>query len=618
MTVDPFNIEGEQLKWFELAPPDLSPLQDFGNLISDGLRMVKAQLELVRTANEAIALLVTSTADLQIQALNAAITAMVNAVDAILAQLVGSLGVYVLPIPPPKKGLYRLIAKLPGDSSEETNLVRFPANSVMARGTPEEQAALRRSAVWTQVLNPTDLFSGGNAYFIKTLAESLFDAEDPNRPKFGASSNWAYAILLAGASDMPSLVQLLGFLQGLVDGGSNANQVGVSQNLGSLVPQGVRVTPSAEGSAAIVEWDLVPVSQVLDSYDQATVEAVSYAIIRSTGMEARTATKVNDLFATNALVSDLTGSYGAKVLAVKTYDGVVTRYLDTSPLETGVTYYYHVAFATQIRPAGPGAREAFLNFFEGGNTRDAQRIDSEPKVLGYDLLSGCIQYRKPTSRAEHCTASLGKAPDWLKSPSIGLSIPAIGNFIDLIREYLRKFTSTTGNITAQNTAFIQFLNREIARYTALVASIERRIQQVISVFAVPSVGIHATLRYGHGGVSSFLTNVTESFEDPTDGNRPQFTNGDEFVSGLVFLAVGPDLAPIKAALEIFKLLFNPDRAADPVLAGVQSINTQLASLEASLLLELEGETLRRATSPVTFNEDMTPRGDGQGDSTCDP
>ena len=607
----------EKFKWGAIEPPAVNGLQDAGTAIAGFLQLVKAELELAKLSIQAAALLTLGVQDAKVLAANAAIGALISAVNEGLTQLLGSTGLYLLPVPPPKKGLYRFVAQAVDEGEEASNTIEFPANSVLSRGTPEQQEALRNSALWTQLLNPTDLFSGGNAYFLKALSESLFDARDTNRPRFPASSYWAYGLLLAGSSDLTSLVELLGFMQRLFGGRTNANQVGVSQGLGSIVPQGVTVTPSSLGTDAIVSWDLVPVNQVLSSYDQATVEAVEYAVIRSTGLEARTVGHVYDLFASNELKAGMEGSYGSKILAVKSYDGIVTRYIDTSTLEDGVTYYYHLAFSTQIRPPGPDALEILKRTFSGANTPTSRRIDSEPKVLGFDLLSSAARYRKPARREDHCVSSLGKAPDWIRTPTAGM-VPAINGFVDDLQEYLRKLQNTVSNVSNQNSAIVALLNKEIAKYEALSNSITQRIQQITTVFTAPSAGIYGTFRYGSGGTSSFLTDVVRAFEDSTDTNRPPFTNGDEFVSGVAIVAVSPSEASVLAAWNLLRLLFAPTDATDPALVGIRSINTQLAQVEADLVSQITGGTNNPLNPSVTFNEDMTPRGAGEGDSTCDP
>jgi hypothetical protein len=611
---DPFNLGAEQLKWRSLAVPDLNPVFDVATSVATFLETVRASLELAKVALQGYALLITNIEDLRVQALNQAIRSAIAAITGILDQLLGSSAVYLLPVSIPKKGLYQLGRIINNSSNEGSNIIEFPANSVTARGTPAENAALKKSAIWTQLLNPTDLFTGGNAYFVKSVSESLFDPEDQNRPKFETNHNWAYATGVIGASDVTSIIQLLGFLQSLVDGGRGG--VGISGDVGDLVPTGVRVRPSGRQGAVIVEWDLVPLLKRLDSYDQSTIEPLTYAIIRSTSLESRTARRVLDLFPTKDITEGMTGIYGAEVLAVKTYDGVVTQYLDTSTHEVGVTYYYHVAFSTQIRPPSEGARESFIQTLHG-RSREAAQLAQAPTVLGYDALSSPGVYRKTARNVEDWVGS-GKDPTWIKTPSIGGIIPPLGNFIDLIEAYLGKFTSTLGNITQGNTELINLLNREIARYAALATTIQQRVRQIASVFATPNAGIYCTVRFGNGNATSFLANLVGAFDELEDPKRPPFDTGDEFVAGFVLLAAGPSLAPIEAAYNLFKALFDPDNTVNPILEGIQSVNTELRTLEASLLLDIEGGTLKGDVDLITFNEDMTTRKTGEGDSTCDP
>lgn len=608
-----------EFKWYELEPPATgNPLQALGTSVSDGLSVARTAIEVARAAAQAEALLVSSTEDLVVAAANAGVQAIVSAINTVLDQVLSGAGLYILPIPIPKKGLYKFIANVSDGGDLEADAVSFPMNNIMAGATEAQKAMFRKSALLTQLLNPTDLFSGGNAYFLKTLTESIFDGNDPNRPKFEPSTSWAYGLFLAGASDLTSIIELAGFLQRLIGGLVGANYVGPTAGIGNLVPRGVRVSPSGYGAASIVEWDLVTVQQHLNSYDQATVQAYEYAIIRSTELGARTATSVFDLFATKNLTEGLSGNFGSKVLAIKRYDGVVTRYIDQEALNFDQPYYYHVAFATKLRPPIPGATEIISRTFGITDSPDTQDNGGQEKDLGYDLLSSAVEYRRPVRREEHAISRSGKSPDWIKTPSVAGSFHAVTRFTDLIQQYLNKFKGTVGNLSSQNAQFIEFLDREILRYSQLAAEIEQRIQQIESVFKVPSAGLYATFRYGVGPIGGFLADLTDAFENTTDSNRPPFTNGDEFVTGLVVLALGPDPIPVMTAYEFLKTLFSGIGGADPALAGIQSINTTLATVEANLVARITGGTNSTDNPSNTFNADMTPRTAGSGDSTCDP
>lgn len=606
-------------KWYAVEPPaGGNSLQDLGTAVSSGLALARAAIEEARVAAQAQALLNSSTEDLVVTAANTAVQLVIDTINTVLDKLLTGTGLYLLPIPPPKKGLYRFIADVADAGNVEENAVDFPVNNVMASATPAQQEMMRKSALLTQLLNPGDLFSGGNAYFVKTLTEAIFDPNDPNRPQFEPSSSWAYGLFVAGASDLTSIIELAGFLQNLIGGFIGANFVGPAAGIGNLVPRGVRVSPSAYGAAAVVEWDLVTVQQHLDSYDQATIQAVKYAIIRSTDLGARTATTVRDLFGTNRLSTGLRGNYGSEVLAIRRYDGIVTQYIDQDTLDPNQTYYYHVAFSTCIRPAQPGATQSLRSAFNRGETPDSQDRSDEPRDLGFNLVSSAVEYRKPRRREDHLISRSGKFPDWIRTPSVAGSFYAVTEFVDLIRQYLNKFKNTVGNLASQNSQLVEFFDREVLRYSRLATDIEQRLRQIESVFAVPSAGLYATFRYGTGTIGGFLADLTDAFENTQDTEKPPFNNGDEFVTGLVLLAIGPDPAPVLAAYEFLKLLFEGTDNSDPALAGIQSINTALAEVEAGLVARITGGTNAVSNPSNVFNEDMSPRPVGSGDSTCDP
>jgi hypothetical protein len=501
------------------------------------------------------------------------------------------------------------------DSEEaaSTNIIEYPVNNVIAGGSAADQATLRDSTLLEQILRPESGSVGGNAYFLKTVAESIFDRGDHNKPVFSSGSYWAYSVMIAGAGDASSILDAARFFQGLIGGSGDANQVSPGRGLSDLVPRGVRATPSGQGGFAVVSWDLVPVTSILRSYDQSQVVADKYAIIRSTGLDAKTATHVTDLFSTRELTEGLNGRSGAKVLAVKEYDGVVTRYLDESPVERGVTYYYHVAFSTKVNPSLAPINAATPDDADlpGGG-------EAQTEEVGFNLLSSAVTFQKPVTRAGYGGAGTGQAPDWMRTPSVAAMVPSLERLIDKIQEYLRKFGNTVNNVSTQNDQFIRYLNNAVSRLAREAADLQGKISGINSAFGAPASGVYGTFRYGSGGVSSVLADMTRAFEDNADPNQPPFLDDQSYVTGVVILATGPDPAPILAFWNLLQLLLAPVSNTDPALLGIQSINTQLATVEADLVSQITGGTNNPLNPSVTFNEDMTPRGAGEGDSTCDP
>jgi len=597
-------------KWRSVTPQVPEGIQALGQSVTSALSALRTGLEGVRVAFEAQALLVTQTESAAVLAANLALRTIIASINAALDVLLDDTGLYLLPIPIPKKGSLRVAI----DASSEgiggggggvigavfSNPIDYPINDLFL-GSEEQKAEMRKSYLLQQLLRPTDLFTGGNAYLIKTIAESIYDEKDQNRPVFSDGSYWGYGFFVAGASDVTALLGVGLFFDRIIGELANATQVGASRGLSDVVPRGVTVLPSGRTQHAVVSWELVAPSTLLSSFDNSTIDVYKFAVIRAKDERARTATRVTDLFSTRRLTEGLTGIYESKVLLVRDYDGIVTRYVDSSDLEEGVTYYYFLAFATRGRPNS------------GSRTSDGTVPD-----FGFNKLSTGVEFRRPSRREDYGGKTLSKAPDWMRTPSVMAMIPPVSGFIDKIQEFLKTVGSTADNVSVKNQQYLDFLNREIDKYSAYVQEIEQRVAQINSIFESPDAGLYVTFRNGSGNATDFLADVVSSLEDATDPQVPPFSTGDEFVTGLVALAVGPDPAPIVAALELLSLLFSPAANVSPELVGIQSINTELAAVEAGLLAQLGGGTNSTLSSPNTFNADMTARVLGTGDSTCDP
>jgi hypothetical protein len=588
--------------WIRLTPKPPSELTAISTSLSTGIETVRAALQAARLEVQAFSTSLLNRELEAVSAVSAATNALIDAISQALDTLLDSSGVYFLFVPIPKKGLARFA--VPPSETGASALVSYPVRSLIDGASSEIQTRLQGSKLLEQLFSPGDLLSGGNLHFVNTVMDAVFDEEDTNRPIFTNDSHWAYSALIAGASDISAMIQAGSIIERLFNTPPSANAVSPTRDVGNIVPQNVQVTANGRG-VPVVSWDLVPVSRVLSSYDQSTVRATKYAIIRSTDFKARSARRVRDLFPSGDIRQGATGRYGSKVLAVKNYDGIVTRYVDDSPLVEGQTYYYHVAFATRLEPP--------LRFF-GVNpaTGDQQTAAVD---FGFDLLSGGQPFTKPTQTQNWGAAHTGRPPDWNRSASLATLIPGLNGFIGQLQQYLKSLRSVSQNITTQNNDLIDIIQRKIDKAAAISAEFNDRINQINSIFSGPQAGIYVTIRSGSGGTSDFLADLIDAFES-NEENAPPFTNGDEFTTGVIILAVGPDPSSIQAALAAMQTLFAP-AATNPALEGINAANGILDELEQQLIKEITGGTNNQPTPSVTFNENMTPRPPGQGDSSCD-
>lgn len=526
-----------------LAPP--AGLAAATAALDAGFHAVKTGLDAARAvATAALAL------NADVAAVDPGVGALVTATQGALAALLDDTGAHALLVPLPKKGMLGLV---PGTG---------PA---LVTSHALEADATKTTPLWRQAFDPDALFTGGNAWFLRCLAGSLADAGDDARPTFTATSRWAYALVVAGASDVTALLTVPAFLTNLLGLGGDTNAVPADRGAFSRVPQNVRVVPTRTG--ARVQWDAVPVAAVVAAFDSVQVTATAFAIIRTTDFVARGARRVTDLFGATPLRPGLTGAFGAVVLAVATYDGVTNRWVDTAHLEDETDYFYFVAFATKT-----GDRDN-----------------------GYVALSSAAPFRRAREATPH-VGSHGALPDWTRTPSVARLVPAVGDALDLVGEELGSLRDTVAGADAAREAFTSLLAAQSDTLLRKAEELTRYVQRVTTTLTPPAAGLHAFTGTGAGGTGAFLADVAAALDAPGDADRPEFDDGSEFVTGVVLLAVDPDPTKIAAAFEALKLLFGGG-AVDPARAGVDAI---VAPTPADVA------TTTAATPVVAFDDAMRP------------
>lgn len=583
-------------------PPEVTAI---AQAVGSGLDAVKTALAIVENEARSTQALVQTEEGERVRLVNAAIQEAVRTITAFVNELLDSTGVYALVIPLPKKGLVAVASRPNNPDEPGSNFVQIPQQNLLRGLSTADAARLRQSPSFSQIFNPDQLFIGGNAYFVKTVSEALYDPGDRNRPKFDAASYWAYSVLIAGASDVTSLLSAANFFDRLFGTSRSANGVSASRSLSDFVPKGLRVGPSGRGFFPVLEWERLPQSVALLSYDGSRVVPTEFAVIRSTDFRAKTATSVRDLFDDVNLREGQVGRYGSRVLTVAPYDGVFNRYIDTSEQAANQSYFYHVAFKTRVEgaitnegtaPASPSARPDGTLRTEGTSTLNNP----------YNRLSSCAEWRRPASQSQLTDARMGVAPDWIRTPAIATLLPGLDRFLDQTLAGLAMLASGSQAINERNNAYLDMLRREVDRLTRQIAEINGYITQLEAVFNSPNADVYATMRQGQGGVGSFLSDLIFTVDDTRDPARPAFDTGDEYVTGVVLLCVGPDPAPISAAFSMLSGLFGATEDNE-ALAGIESIQATLTQVETTIAAELD---------PIAFDESMQPRPRGESDASC--
>lgn len=589
-------------------PPALATLtQGF----SAGVNVLKGALQLVVAQAHAYSTFLRINEGAPVDAASAALQAGLLAATNLLNGVLDDTGAYVLLIPIPKKGLVGVVSSPDMPSEPGSNFVQFPTTGVLSQLSAATADRLRTSPSFATLFSEGSVAIGGNPYVVKTVGESLYDLGDRNRPKFTNDSYWAYTLLMTGANDLSTVIRAAQLFDRLFVKGNASGAVGASKSVANVVPSGLRVGPSGRGTFAVLEWETVPASRILESYDRARVTATEYAIIASTDFRAKTASSVLDLFGTSNLTAGLTGLYGSRVLAVTPYDGVVSRYLDERTFEQGSTVYYHIAFKTRIENDPPTASTQAPppQDRRPGVPRSAT---NEPVQLPYGPLSSCAEYRvrKATD------ARLSKAPDWIRSPSLAQLIPGVDSVVDRVNERLTELRRISARGSEINGALLRALERQVSRLETQIAELTQLLNRVNDTLSGAPPGVFATTRSGSGSVGAFLTDIATALDDTSDSNRPPFDSGDEFVVGALILAVGPNAAGVAAAFDSLLALFGPPDTTG-ALAGINSVTASLTDVETALVDSITGGGTSTPSSPVAFGEDMSSRPVGSPDASCE-
>lgn len=557
------------MPWTKTLPTLPSEVLGAAQALTSAASLAREGLQAARVVMQVQTALVNETLGGALGTAQAVLDGAVGALEEAVQGLLGDTGLYVLMVPLPKKGLaYYLPQALIVPE-------QAPTGALNARVGPE----VSQLPSWRRAFDSSQLFTGGNAHFLKTVANSITDPGDGARPQFTRTAYWGYVALVAGASDISAAMTTAAYVDSLFrrDGGAETLASGSSDM--SLIPTGLRARASTQGDLVVVEWNPIPSRPIGDGW---SCSPWKYALIRSESPEAMTARRVLDLFASVELTEGMTGRFGSKVLKLATYNGLVHRYVDESEITPNQTYYYHLAVRT--RAEGP---------------------DGERKPWPFDLLSSAVRYRRAPRSSP--PGRRGTPPDWYRTPSVLSLIPALGRLSDQLLEAIGSMRSSSTQAISYSTAALEALDRTLGRLGVIISDLELVIGQLNSVYSTPSANVHVILQQGQGDAMSVVRDLATQLDVLDDPNRPDFDTGDEYVCGLLALGTAPSEAALAPLMAMLNSLFNGS-ALDPILAGIESVQGAVGVVQT---------TLTEPTSSNTFNEDLSPRPAGQGDFTCE-
>jgi len=231
--------------WFSLQAPTPPELGALAGTVSGGLHAVKSAVEAARAAAQVSAAGLTTPDGPTVVAFNSLIQGAVSAAASALDALLDDAGVYVLLVPLPKKGA---LALLPEERGAGSSFLDAPSSNLLKDPTtPRDVSA---SPSWQRAFDPEAVYLGGNAWFLRQVAEALHDRGDDNRPRLDATSAWAYTMFVAGGGDVTAVLSAAKYFARLFGSGRGACDLPPDRNAASVIPGGVKVGPSSRASTA--------------------------------------------------------------------------------------------------------------------------------------------------------------------------------------------------------------------------------------------------------------------------------------------------------------------------------------------------------------------------------
>jgi hypothetical protein len=363
----------------------------------------------------------------------------------------------------------------------------------------------------------TNRYNGGNAGFFKTVIDSLNDEGDTNRPTFFSESDYVGGTVLVMGTDFDPL----GFLDdiwkfsGLFDGPNLLPKVPRPKNLKVRTLNGI----SGGSFSTLLLWDPpeVPV-HTLEDLGGVVLFPSRYAIIRGRNtVGALTATSVIDLMGKRDLHTGDTFSNGNTVVVFEgDYDISKMSYLDEGvSAEEADSFYYAVAWKLRAFNAGE-------DYSEGNGTDiDYWHISNVVRVTPFPTL--------PASTP----------PDWLRTPSIASIFPQFAAVLRLMVAQIEAFSARLvgGDTMLRN--YVDFLKSEVLRYEKIVQDILDDLSKLSSKLSLPTAGVYMRTFKGVGGNDFLISDLAASLL-PSFPGAPPFHRGDEYVTGAVLLAGGPE------------------------------------------------------------------------------
>ena len=454
---------------------------------------------------------------------------------------------------------------------------------------------------------------GGNQGFYKTLAESLIDTGDLNRPTFPDNFFVVGGCVLLGTRSFDVLTRFLALLNAFIHLGDRFDPlrgaIPTVQGLKALViPINTTLTDGLTAPAGRIgvslSWDLIPARINFPLYNDEEAIVDEIVVIRSTDPKFRQKFSWGEVFGSdipnNRDTLPVSSSGRTKVLSRMKNDGFTVGYVDwDSTLTVGTVYYYTVALRLKIKgkhlPMGDFSNTVRVQFL-----RPVLSVGSEP-------------------------------PDWLATPSFVQMFPIleeIVGFIFLILEQLKVKSFTGPTILDQ---LIEIIAAIVKRGEQAVAILRELLDLMRSLFNQDIGGLYATtITVDHGGMDAWTAELANRLSNRSDPSRPPFDEPADLVMGLVVVAgvpvpTAPDISANvdteKAILQaLIELLFGsgkkshipgPTPPVNPFLAAIDSLEGVILEAEKIAFTDaMKGSRVSPSTPEekpkIVFDRNMVP------------
>jgi hypothetical protein len=639
-------------KWqrLEIVSPDI-PVEPIEKLIATTrlvldviLKAAQIALAAARLINDPIA---------------ATLEALIKEIEDTLKSLLDGAGGYMLHVPIQKRIVHTFHGQ--GDLTPDWGIPKVPVlTGVLKNPAYGDNSSRLFSDAPTQNNDPETIariaasnrYSGGNAGFVNAVINSLYDAGDFNRPQFNSERDYVAGFVVVLGTNL-NILDLIEDLMRFRIFFNSPNYVKWPKplNLRAIamgkVTRGTALFTDKSGQSGscrvTLTWDppKFPITSLTD-LGGASFRPVRYAVIRGkNSLRMSTARSVSELFSDGGeiLTKGKKSTMGdIEVIHEGKYNVTKISYEDyiASDVEESDVYYYAVAW--QLQGFGPDDDVNAL-VKQAEDARDGE-YSGVPGIMPYQDISNVARVTMGV------TVPSSHRPDWYRTGSLREMAPPVARVLEDIMALMALFASRIAGSSKALEELLVFIEDEINKYVGIGNRVVSEVERLLYLLQPPKAGIYTHGFYGMGGNNYFLNDLCVNMLDPNVPKAPPFHRGDEYVTGLVFLAGGrsPDVKKVVESVgwlfglskdsfqsfsdvvskedfgDIWKdkdmnsgvLVYPPQTPpgyTDPDLPNSDWLDTLMATIEIPSVSQVIGDNMGTTDTPekdVNFTPDMCP------------